>query len=231
MKTKTTLNAVIHLLLTLALSPIAANAAENPSVPVGPLLQTNPDFCAWEIKYSYPSDTQLSTSSPRPSHGTVPSIASLSSLPPRTYRIVRTNSVTHAIITDVAGGTTEEWFDGLACYLLQKGFPPLFADHLDLRFPDFRTTIFPDFDWIAASTFAGTEMIDARLCLYFKKADVKAWIDAKTRFPVRWERKGEIRSFTELASPANKLSLPEELLQLSHDVRQSAVRRQIPVPN
>lgn len=231
MKTNTTSRALFQLLLALALSPVAATATEKPPVPQGPLLQAYPNFCTWEIKYLYPSDNQPPTSSARPPNGNVPSIASLSFLPPRTYQITRTDSVSHVIITDVAGHKTEEWFDGLDCYLLQKGLPPLFAEHIDLRFPDLRTTNFPDLDWIAASTFAGTQTIDARPCLCFRKADMKVWIDAKTRFPVRWERRGETRIFTELASPETVLCLPEELLQLSHDVKRSAVRRQLPVPN
>ncbi len=226
-----TTRALIRLQWTLLILPLAAAAAEKPPIPEGPLLQAHPDFCTWQITYSYPSDTRIPTSPARAPHGNMPSIASLSFLPPRTYRVTRTNSVAHAVIIDIAGGKTEEWFDGLDCYLLQKGFSPLFADRIDLRFPDLRTTAFPDLDWIAASTFAGTEIIDHRPCICFRKADMKVWIDAKTRFPVRWERQGEIRNFKELDSPADVLSLPEELLQLSHDVRRSAVQRQVSVPH
>ena len=223
---------LMALLVEAATKIFAADADSRAALPDGPLLSKSPALSAWQIDYSYASDKQAAQKpAPTPAVSNAPPlIQSLSVLPPRTLILTRTKPIWHAVLVDISGGKAEQWFDGSARYFLQKGYTPFITSNSESRFPDFTTIDFPDMNWVSASTFVGTEVMDAHPCLVFSKGDMKAWIDTQSRFPVRWQRKEETRKFRELPAPSDILTLPEELVPLSRAVKQADVRRHTPVP-
>jgi hypothetical protein len=80
--------------------------------------------------------------------------------------------------------------------------------------PNFGAIGFPDMTWVSAATYSGVEPIGGHPCLVFKKDDMTAWIDQESRYPVQWQRGGELRTFRQLARPAGTLEPPPEVVKL-----------------
>lgn len=214
-------------------SAMADPAVVPTPLPNGPLVDQGGAFSAWQITYSYDSDKPAAGGKAPP----VPEAAGhsrVSALSPRTLTLTRTKPLWHAVTVDTTGGKVEQWCDGSVRFLVEGGRPPSLPPSgglFDAKFPNFSAKYFPDMDWISASTYLGTQTMNSRPCLLFGKGDMKAWIDLETRFPVRWQRgDAETRTFRQLPTPADMLTLPPDVLkastQIKHDV--NLVRRPVP---
>jgi hypothetical protein len=58
-----------------------------------------------------------------------------------------------------------------------------------------------------------------------------AWVDSETRYPVKWQRGGETRNFTELPAPDGLLKLPPEVSDLFQGAKRDREKLKQPVPS
>jgi len=213
-------------------SLLAAGPAVAPTpLPDGPLLNAGGDFSAWQITYSYASDKPSATGKPPPAPTPTPP-GNISFLPPRTVTLVRTKPLWHAVAIDIAGGKMDQWCDGSVRFFVENGIPPELppvGGPFDKKFPNFSAMGFPDLDWISPSTYLGTQTLDTNKCMVFSKGDMKAWIDLKTRFPVRWQQGGETRAFRQLPPPDGMLTLPPDISKISDALKKDAALLHRPV--
>ena len=207
--------------------------AQKPQVPAGPLLKKADAFSAWRIAFSYPEDKQQSKNSTNSYLSSGHDF--MLTAPPRKITFIRTNTFWRAVTVDVAGHSLEQWSDGVNEFVQGSDmkYPMLCPiDEMSGR----RTTLLvnfgagdlPDMDWISAETFSGMQSIDSHPCMVFAKGDIVAWVDNETRFPVRWQRGSEVRTFEQLQAPTAMIALPSQILRLSAALkrdREAIVRR------
>jgi len=84
--------------------------------------------------------------------------------------------------------------------------------------------------WISAGTYTGIQKAVGRDCIVFQKDDMTAWVDEDTRYPVKWQRGGEIRTFAQLPPPAAPLVLPPEVTKLSEAIKREKEILMRPIP-
>lgn len=199
------------ILLGASLNIFADPTKAQAPLPDGPLLSSGGDFTAWQITYAYDSDKPSPNGQPPPPPPKTP-FGQLSLLPVRSVTLTRTKPYWHSVTTDIGGGKMEQWSDGASRLFSEGDFPPMLAPSApSWKFPDFNTIGFPDMDWISASTYVGSETIDGKKCLAFSKGDMKTWVELNSRFPVRWQRGKEVRTFRQLPPPTDSLSPPPDI--------------------
>jgi len=195
----------------------SAWAADLPKeLPPGPLLRKGGDRCAWQITFSYNPQPPQATENP------------YLSAPPRKTTFTRTKAVWRAVTEGMNGKFLELCSDGKNEFIKSSALPaPTFVptDDKGVRPPflfDFGSGNYPDLDWISAETFVKIQPLQSRTALVFVNGDTTAWIDAETRFPIRWQRKGETRVFEQLPAPSQAVELPADVARLSADLKKAS---------
>jgi hypothetical protein len=204
------------------LSGFAVAIASDPTVhlektqlPSGPILGKMADFSAWQVTYSYQDDNT-------PAAGK----SGKTFLQPRRVTVVRTRPLWHAVTVDIEGKTTEQWSAGKGQFLLLPGEPAPIAGTENAApgmdafsfLTNYEQVDFQDMQWISANNYVGTQAIGSTTCFVFQQNNTRVWLDANTRYPVRWQQGGEVRQFQFLKAPTERLSLPPAIAEIQRRV-------------
>ena len=206
---------------------LGAAPADNrppPPLPEGPLLKKPADWSAWRIRYTYASDNSAALN---------PALAamSLDSLNLRQVTITRTKPLWSSSSETTSHKKLEQWFTGAARFCKASDEPgPFLLGIPDPRFPDYSRG-FPDLDWVDAKSYSGVDTVEGHPCLVFTKGGMIAWIDLKTRYPLKWQNGDEKRSFDELPVPTALLTLPKEVIQEDRAIKKDLERLNRKVPS
>jgi hypothetical protein len=211
----------IFLAVGLAICPMARSAdasLERTALPQGPLLNRLPDFAMYEIDFTYSSDGKQAP--PKPS------LSVVAVMPPRKVTVTKTKPILHTLVVDTLGRSLESWFDGTTAYIQSAGNSGPYAFSTDKigsvsRFLNVGQNDFPDVDWVSPATYVGLQPMGNGSCLVFsdKTGGAKVWVDAASRFPVRWEKNGEVRTFKLLQAPTESLELPENIAKIRKELQ------------
>ncbi len=199
-----------------ALAPLIAEPpASYDSVPLppGPILEKASDFSAWRINFSYASQGAGASASPTP----------MDSHLPKTLTMTHTKPLWHAVLVDLSGAKNETWYDGTRRYEQESGsskFIPITngaSDALKTYFTNGQE--FPGVEWVAPGTYVGTEKSSGFWVFQQPGDGARLWVNPATRFPVRWTKGGETRSFETLPTPAGPLTLPSSIAHISQALK------------
>jgi len=176
--------------------------AQNPGdperlpVPSGPLLAKAPEAASWRIAtagllskgFKAPGDIKWAV-------------------------VIKNGRNFHSDIVLENGMELEEWWVGGVQVLRKKGESVLVVSRQkgEPFYMSYEESDFPDVSWLAADCYSGTQRINGRLCLVFKKDESAAWIDAETRLPVQFLENGVIKSYTFLPRPDASIVIPPEV--------------------
>jgi hypothetical protein len=210
--------------------------ANKPPLPAGPLIRRPLDFSAWVITYLYPGETPKSVAVAASEHRS-PASAQLGlffSASPRSVTLTYTNPFWHGAAENIDGCKVQQWSDGKNQYFEAVGIPgaqtvPTNQAGIPL-IPNYGAPGFPDMDWISADTYTGIQSVGGHDCIVYHKDEMTAWIDQVTRYPVKWEKGGEVRSFSQLPPPSAVLVLPPEVLKISQALKRQNELLMRPIP-
>ena len=248
-------NWLLGCVVCLSAGPIFSQTA-SPSleVPQGPLLAAkSADFSAWTATFAYTLEPEEVTDEKykqalKEMAEQDPVLAKImakrpnfAARKPRIARVnvVKTGAVKKEITSYSSGVLSERWVDG---NLVVKKDP--FQKEIQLNSFEGEDADFPEFAWISAKNYKGTEKMAGQECLVFEDeilqirvddprsyedfgivdgelVPVKALIDAKTRLPAALEYTGVRRSYVYGPAPSGTLSLPADL---AAEVQKSADR-------
>ncbi|SDU02633.1 hypothetical protein SAMN05444156_1522 [Verrucomicrobium sp. GAS474] len=193
-----------RILLLLLLFPTALPAQElagaaPDSAPVPPYVEDPPASFSWKIVHA-----------PRPPAPDAPSLpATVHFL--KESKLSRTPSAMRIVKTWSDGVTTEEWRYQSLTLFTQPNSGEIYvmeeSDSLRASFATMSTSAFPEFSWINAASYVGTETYNGSPAYVFAQAAVadspispstgrraieahpalKAWIDVKTKLPLAYD--------------------------------------------
>jgi hypothetical protein len=217
---------MIKIFSFLYLFSVMALAQAPTPLPEGPLIRQPVDSSAWKITYKYgndPNQPDLSLTSKPPPPPVDPPQAAYISCPFQEVIVTITRPLWHAVIVDIQGRRTDEWYDGLLTFLQTKNVPNGMRVIRDANSsflpPAFGNSLFADFSWVNSSNYIGTANFNDRLCWLFKNDKQSAWVDTKTQYPVAWFNGSETHSFEQLAPPAGSITLPAPIAKLAQEYR------------
>lgn len=239
----------------LSVGPLFSQPA-SPSieVPSGPLLAAKAaDFSAWTATFAYTVEPEEATDEKykqalKEMAEQDPVLAKIMAKRPNfaarkpriaRFNVVKTGAVKKEITSYSSGAPSERWVDGK---VVVKKDP--FQNKIQLYSVEGEEADFPEFAWISAKNYQGTEKMTGQEYLVFEdeilqiRVDdprsyedsgivegqlipVKALIDAKTRLPAALEYPGVRRSYVFGPAPSGTLALPADL---AAEVQKSAER-------
>jgi len=195
---------------------------EQQSLPAGWSPRPPSASSAWLIAYSYGGENGAQP---------VQSQGSFSFAAPRQVTVIHVKPLWEAIAENIDGRKLEQWSDGVVRIFKADGNANadlVSKDTLGYLLPDYGD--FPDMAWVSAATYCGVQNVGKQRCFIFKKEGMTAWIDQESRYPVKWQRGMEVRTFLQVPMPSAPVVLPPEVLRLLQSVRQDAERLQRPIP-
>gem|GEM_PF-5737853 len=215
---------------------------EKPTPPSGDLIRPVADFAAWEIRYSYIDDDAAGASPKRKDEDEQTGATDYSKLRPRRVVITRTKPLWHVKTERLNGNSVEQWSDGEEEFLNGSDMhSPILntvsAAQLEEEggqrpdaLVDFSRAQFPGMAWLSAQNYVKTEEIEGIPVLIFKHAaGITVWIDAKTRYPVKWQSSGEQRTYHPLPQPGERLKLPASIARISAALKKDReILRRVP---
>jgi hypothetical protein len=235
---KTRLPFLLPCVLSLVVAHAFSQQADDaPQAPAGPLLRSAPDFSEWTVTCHY-TDEQ----SPKAGEAPTPIPASMGGLlkRTRTETITKTGDIMRVVTVDIAGNSSEKWYDKGAQYTKPPGSTEWFSasnnEPADTKNAYFTQPLpasgFRDMEWINDQSYAGVIQLGEYQCLVFTPGglhadDTKdaakqrtalaakskvAYIDANSRLPIALRLPGEVRQFQFSDPPPSvALALPADL--------------------
>ncbi len=221
MKNRRLVLALTSLVLSCANNGVAQTAAK-PLPPEGPLLVSAPDPSAWTITLSYPQD--------RVKGG----VKGFTETRTRTITTTKTGKIIHEESVGAQGTKYDSWHVGRNVYDKWTGAPSWSQEPANTA----TRAEFKDLDWVSKNDYVGKLDYAGHRCLVFVEgapADLNvesstfemdqldnfhnvSFIDAKSRLPVETRTFGTYSSYSFTDGPAEKLTLPADLVtQLKKD--------------
>ena len=207
----------------LASAQTEASPTPRPAPPAPPYLNATPDSAAWTIaKYIVPG------AAVQPAD-TVLQSAVKASKPESVASVVKTGQIRHQTSKFKNGVQEEIWYEHGNRITMESVWKiPLFEGDINTpkqpQGPDF-----PDFSWIAAGNFAGTQEYQGAAYLVFEtqvtegnerlakeygyklnKIFSRAYINADTRLPLLLQQGDNIQRYIFQSAPAAMLDVPRE---------------------
>ena len=236
--------------LTLVGAPLAgaqtgASPTPRPTPPAPPYLNATPDFAAWTIaRYIVPGVASQSADGVLQSALKAPKPESVAS-------VVKTGPLRHQTGKSKDGVQEDIWYErGSRVTMESVSKIPLFEGDVSTpkqpQGPDF-----PDFSWVAAGNFAGTQEYQGAVYLVFEtqltegserqakeygyklsKTFNRAYINAVTRLPLLLQRGDNIQRYIFQSPPAAMLEVPREYQALfdAYDRKKSEMAKKSATP-
>lgn len=199
---------------------VQTRAAEKPPLSAGPLVAKAPATSTLQIVFTYSGE--------KPAPGVIgkPAAGQPGASTPRQITVIRTPPLWYAVQVDCGGKTSECWCKGESHFVRLAGqkTPTAMGSDSAVLAPLLvknDNDNFPDVAWVSPASYIGTQQFGGRLCFVFQESGsdgAMVWIDAASRYPVQWRKSGEVRTFSFLAAPTEKISLPPDLAKVCDEM-------------
>jgi hypothetical protein len=196
-------------------------------LPEGPLLRPAPEFSQWSVDFSYPQDRKD------------PKAGALAPLDPQLSRKIvttKTRDILREEIKTVGGTATDNWQQNGSYYRKLPGNPywSAYEKPTQLQIESGAAVImtvpdsgFRGLDWVGRETYVGSVEAEGMTYLIFVPAESRtvdlsntkllqelptiAFVDAKSRLPVRVKDKDVLRTYKFLTPPGAMQVVPADL--------------------
>lgn len=226
MKTKIVGGVVVALLFLVAGTRPVWSQSVSKELPEGPLLRPAPEFSQWSIDYSYPQDRQDKAGA----------LAPIDPKLPRKVLLTKTKDILREEVQTVSGVKTDAWQQNGNYFVKFPGntFWSAYEKPTQLQIESgtaVTVTVpssgFRGLDWINQETYAGTVTSGESTYLIFLPAESRnadlsdqkvlqelptiAYVDAKTRLPVRVKKHEAVSVYKFMPPPGAMLTIPPDL--------------------